>query len=103
AASATRPRLVARLDNPGRARPGADAHGHHAVTGTASQHLVGDGADHARARHAERVPDRDRAAVDVQVRRIEAERVAAVDDLRGEGLVQLPDVDVLYRQPMALQ
>src|SRR2546428_8723913 len=37
-----------------------------------------------RSRHAEWVADRDRAAVDVELFRIDAEPVAAVDDLRGE-------------------
>src|SRR2546426_11710018 len=95
--------LVARLEEPGRALPAADAHRHHAVARLAAQHLVGDGADHARARHAERMPDGDRAAVDVQLRGIETERVATVDDLRGEGLVELPEVDVLDREPVTLQ
>src|SRR5258705_10815190 len=43
----------------------ADAHGHDAVARLAPQHLVGDGADHARAGHAEGVTDRDRAPVGI--------------------------------------
>jgi hypothetical protein len=40
----------------------ADAHGDDAVAQLAALHLVGDGADQARAGRAERVVDRDRAA-----------------------------------------
>ena len=38
--------------------------------------------------------DGDRAAVDVQLLGVDAEPVAAVDHLHGEGFVQLPQVDV---------
>ena len=47
------------------------------------------------ARHAVRMADRDRAAVDVQLLGIDAELVAAVDHLHGERFVQLPQVDVV--------
>src|SRR3989442_6096275 len=87
-------RLVAGLEEPRGALAAANAHGHDAVARLRVQHLVGDRAHHAPAGHAERVADRDRAAVPVELLRVEAEPVATVDDLRGEGLVQLPDVDV---------
>src|SRR5712691_4651764 len=87
-------RLVAGLEEPRGALAAADTHGHDAVARLRVQHLVGDRAHHARAGHAERVADRDRAAVPVELLWVEAEPVATVDDLRGEGLVQLPDVDV---------
>src|SRR5262252_2907658 len=73
----------------------ADAHRHHSVLRLATEHLVGDGADHARARHAEGVADGDRAAVRIELLHGNAELVAAVDHLRGESLVQLPHADVL--------
>src|SRR5215831_663480 len=73
----------------------ADAHRYHAVLRLAAEHLVGDGADHARAGHAEGVADGDRAAVRIELFHGNAELVAAVDHLRGEGLVQLPHADVL--------
>ena len=44
---------------------------------------------------AERVADRDRPAVDVHLRGIEAELVDAHERLRGEGLVELDQVEVL--------
>src|SRR3954454_8865108 len=52
-------------------------------------------ADDAAARAAERVADRDRAAVDVDLLGIEvAPQLQAGEALRGEGLVELDDVDV---------
>src|SRR5437867_2859694 len=93
--------LAVRLEEPRGALTAPDAHRDHAVARLAAQQLVGDGADHARAGHAERVTDRDRAAVDVELGRIEAETIAAVDDLRGERLVQLPHVDVVDLQTVA--
>ena len=58
---------------------------------------------HARAAHAVGVADRDRAAIDVQPVVRQAEPVAAVQHLARERLVQLPQVDVVHRQPMPLQ
>src|SRR6266540_4801856 len=93
--------LVVRLEEPGGALTAADAHGDHAVARLAAEHLVGEGADHARARHAEGMAYRDRAAIDVELLRIDTEPVAAVDDLRGERLVQLPHVDVVDLEVVA--
>src|SRR5262245_39415387 len=62
--------LVAGLDEARRALAAADTHGDDAVARLALEHLVADGADHARAGHAERMPDGDRAAVAVQLGRI---------------------------------
>ena len=47
--------------------------------------------------------DRDRAAIDVVPGGIDAELVAAVQALAGEGLVELPDLDVVDLQALALQ
>ena len=60
-------------------------------------------ADEPRPAHAEGMADRDRAAIDVDLLGIDAERVAAIERLRGEGLVQLPEVDVGDLQAVALQ
>ena len=49
----------------------------------------------AGAGHAEGVADRDRAAVDVQLVDVDAELAVARDDLGGEGLVDLDQVDVV--------
>ncbi len=48
-----------------------------------------------RARHAVRMPDGDRAAVDIEPIVGNAQLVAAVDDLHRERLVQLPQADVV--------
>src|SRR5215468_6329756 len=81
----------------------ADAHRHHAVLRLAAEHLVGNGADHARAGHAEGVADGDRAAVGIELVHGDAELVLAVEHLRGEGLVQLPHADVFYLAAGALE
>ena len=60
-------------------------------------------ADAARAGHAIGMADRDRATVDVRLVERQAEPVHAVEHLAGEGLVQLPEVDVLDLEPMPLQ
>ena len=52
-----------------------------------------DGSHHARAGHPERMADRNRSAVDVQLLRIDPQPVAAVDHLHGEGFVQFPQID----------
>ena len=49
--------------------------------------------DQPRAAHPERVPDCDRAAVDVDPLRVEAELADHREALRGEGLVELDQVD----------
>ena len=48
-------------------------------------------------------PERDRAAVDVDLVRIEIERLHAGQRLRGERLVQLDQVDLIERQPGLLE
>src|SRR5262249_11448011 len=44
-----------------------------------------------------------RASVDVELRLVNAQTVAAIDDLHGEGFVQLPEINVINLQPVALQ
>src|SRR5947209_1147144 len=77
-----------------RALSAAHAHGHHAIAGFAPLHLIGHGAHHARSGHAEGMSNGNGAAVDVELLRIDAELVAAIDHLHGESLVELPDIDV---------
>src|SRR5688572_8807820 len=55
------------------------------------------------AAHAVRMPDRDRAAVDIQPLIRNTEAVAAVEHLHGEGFVELPQIDVLDAQAGALE
>src|SRR2546422_2613777 len=95
--------LVGRLEQPGRAHPAADPHGDDPPALLPPAQLVEQRPGHARAGHSVRMPDRDRAAVRVEPLGVDAEAVAAVDDLRGEGLVQLDDVDVLELEPRMLE
>src|SRR5687768_9607013 len=53
--------------------------------------------------HAERMADGDRAAVDIEPRVGNAEPVTAVEYLHRERLVELPETDVLHREPGAFQ
>src|SRR6476620_12782833 len=81
----------------------ADAHGDDAPLGLAATSLLQDVAGQSRAGHAEGVADRDRAAVDVVLLGIDAELVAGIETLAGKGLVELPDVDIVDLQAVALQ
>ena len=62
----------------------------------AALQLLGRGQSEARARHAERMAERDRAAVGVHMRRVvgEAELAHHGEALGGEGFVQFDHVDV---------
>src|SRR5579871_3627681 len=47
--------------------------------------------------------DRDGAAVDVEPVVVDAEPVAAVEDLHGESFLQLPEADVVDLEPVRLE
>src|SRR5882672_7706658 len=81
----------------GDAHAAADAQRGEALLGVALLHLVEQGRQHARARGADRMAERDRAAIDVELRWIEAEFLADGQRLRGEGFVGLDEVEVLDR------
>src|SRR5690606_16542534 len=81
----------------------ADAHGHDHVLHPATTPLDQRMADQARAAHAVGMADRDRAAVDVDPLVRDAESVHAIQDLQGEGFVELPQADVVDREPGILQ
>src|SRR5690606_37954281 len=81
----------------------ADAHGDDHVFHAAALPLDQGVPDHAGARHAIGMADGDRAAVDVQALIGNAELVAAVDHLHGEGLIQLPEADIVHLQAETLQ
>src|SRR5450631_1553146 len=83
------------FEEAGGAHAAADAHGDHDVAGLAATALQQCVPDLAGAGHPVRVADGDGSAVDVQLVRVDLEEVAAVHGLGGEGLVQLPQVDVL--------
>src|SRR5690606_4845128 len=86
------------FEDAGRAHATADAHGHAHAPGAAAFALDERVAGQALARHAVGVAYSDGAAVDVQAVGRNAQLVSAVDHLHREGLVELPQVDVLDLQ-----
>jgi hypothetical protein len=93
---------ASQLEKPRRPLAVADAHGDDAVLGLPPAHLVEDRAGQSRPGHAERVPDGDRADVDVQLGRVNPRPVAATDHLHRERLIQLPQADVVHFQAVTL-
>src|SRR5580692_11896435 len=73
--------LLKHLEQTGRAHAAADAHGHHGIFGLAAAALDQGVTGETRAGHAVGVADRDRAAIDVDLLRINAELVAAIQHL----------------------
>src|SRR3954447_1442848 len=82
------------LDDHRLAHPAGHAHGLQAVGRIERVEVVEQRGHDPRAGHAERVPEGDRAAERVEPLGVEAELVAARDDLGGERLVELDHVDV---------
>src|SRR5690348_13298189 len=74
----------------------ADAHGRESELPAAALKLLGSGAREARAGHAERVAERNRATVRVHALIVvrDAELTEDGEALRGEGLVQFDDIEV---------
>src|SRR5882724_10467217 len=91
------------LEQPRRPHAAADAHGDDRVPGAAPLAFDQDMPGHARAAHAERVADRDRAAIDIELVHRNAEAVAAIEHLAGERLVQFPQIDIVHFHAGALQ
>src|SRR5437588_3983353 len=81
----------------------ADAHGLQTERLVTGAQTVEQGARDARSGHAERVTDGDRAAVDVELVDVDAELTVRRDHLGGERLVDLREVDVVDREPGALE
>src|SRR5262245_32802833 len=73
----------------------ADAHRRDPVAAAAAAELVKEGGGEAGAGAAERVAEGDRAAVDVEPLLVDPELADAGEDLRGEGLVELDQVDLV--------
>src|SRR5207245_8242200 len=73
--------LVRRLEQPRRAHPASDAHGHDPPPLLSPPELVEQGSDHPASRHAVGVADRDRAAVRVELLRVDPEPIPEVDHL----------------------
>ena len=83
------------LEHPRGAHAAPDAHAHHSVLRRPSLHLVQQRGDASRARRAQRVPQRDRPAVDVYLLGVEPELRGAVRGLRRERLIELEEVHVV--------
>src|SRR6187549_4042692 len=81
------------LDQGAGAETAAAAHRHQAHLLVGALHLVEQGGDQPGAGRAERVPEGDRAAVDVDAVHVGVELAAPGGDDRGEGLVDLDQVD----------
>src|SRR4030095_9157842 len=84
------------LDNHRDALSYSDAHGAQRVAPAAALQLIDRGRDEARTRRAERMTERDRAAIRVDVRSVVGNAVIAQyrEHLCGEGFVELDHVDV---------
>src|SRR5205085_2168903 len=85
------------------ALPAADAGRGQAVATAAAAQLHERRQDEARARSAERVAERYRAAVDVRLRAVEAEFLLDGEVLAGEGLVDFDEVYVREFEARLLQ
>src|SRR2546429_276591 len=83
----------------------ANAHGAQGVAAARSFKLIERGGHQTRARSAERMAERDRAAVRIDVRRVVGDSVVAQhrQRLRRERLVQLDDIDVELNEAFAAQ
>ena len=83
------------LEQSRRAHAAADAHRHEPSAAAALAELVDELRRELRARRAERMTERDRAAVDVHFLLRNPELAHDRDDLRRERLVELDQVDVV--------
>src|SRR5436853_2198936 len=81
----------------------ADAERREAVAAAAAAEFVQEGDDESRAAHPERMAERNRAPVDVHLRRIEAELADHGEALRRERLVQLDEVEIVGRDAAPLE
>src|ERR1019366_212401 len=95
--------LLHDLEQTGGTHAAADAHGDDSVFGLAAAALDQGVTGEARARHAVGMTDRNRAAVDIDLLRIDAQFVAAIEHLHREGLVQFPEIDVVDLEAVALE
>ena len=87
------------FENSRRALAAADAHGDHAVARVAPLHFAEDGRGQFRAGAAERMAQRDGAAVDVDDFRIESGGADHGQRLRRESFVEFDDADVVQLEP----
>src|SRR6185503_17080261 len=81
----------------------ADTHRHHSISPVAALQLAQDARSQLRARATERMAQRDRAAVDVDLIRIQSQRLDDSERLRGKRFVQLDHIDIVERQSREFQ
>src|SRR4051812_47381072 len=91
------------LDDSGDALPDADAHGDHAEAGIATAHFVNERGHETGPSRAERVTEGDRAAVRIDLGGVESELANAGHGLRGEGFVELDQIEINSGEPRALE
>src|SRR4051794_10714695 len=91
------------LERDGEALATRDAERREPERGIAFTHLVGEGEEDAGAAHPDRMPERDAPALDVQLVAVELQLALAGDDLRGERLVDLDQIEVGKRQARSLE
>src|SRR5690606_1155460 len=91
--------LPVHFENPRRAHPATDAHGHEPDSAAAAPELVNELRRELGARRTEWVAEGDGPAVDVQLGLVEAELPRDGQDLGGEGLVELDQVYVAEAHP----
>src|SRR5918912_3332949 len=96
-------RLLHSFDQKRDAHAAADAEGGEAVARASLVHLVEEGGGDAHTRAADGVAERDGAAVNVEARGVEPKLAVAGDDLRGEGLVKLDEVNLVEREVLSFQ
>src|SRR6185312_6267047 len=77
----------------------ADAEGGDAIAAVAPAQLADKSRGEASPRAAERVAEGERATVDVEAFLVDAQLADAGEDLGGEGLVQLDQVDLVEAEP----
>src|SRR5918993_5277862 len=91
------------LDQERDAEDAADAERREAAPCAAPLHLVEQRRRDAHPRAADGVAEREGAAVDVEARGVEPQLAVARDDLRGEGFVQLDEVDLVEPQLLSFE
>src|ERR1700730_1981882 len=96
-------RLLYDLEQSGCSHSAANAHRDDGVFGLAPAALDQRVARQPRSGHAIGMTDRDRTAVHVELFRIDAELVAAIDHLHREGFVQFPEIDIVDLETMTLE
>src|SRR5688500_19637849 len=91
------------LEDRSRALSAADAHRDQTIARAAAAHLAEELHGELRAGRAERMSERDRAAVHVHFRFVETELAHHRQRLSGEGFVELDEIDVGERESGAFE